>query len=81
MEMPYQDYLAAIALAETVDPHIRNIGDIPESSEAPLLASIPIIRNQRDRITRRIVICAGGLAYALAVIAVGNVVAQALHHH
>ncbi len=71
----------AIALAETVDTHIRNIGDIPESGEAPLLASIPIIRNQRDRVNRRIVICAGGLAYALAVIAVGNVVAQALHHH
>jgi uncharacterized protein involved in exopolysaccharide biosynthesis len=72
---------AAIALAEAVDTNIRNIGDIPESSEAPLLASIPIIRNRGDRMTRRLVICAGGLAYALAVIAVGNVVAQALHHH
>ncbi len=69
----------AIAIAESADSNIRNVGDMPDI-EAPLLATIPIIRNARDRHRRQLLMAAVGLAYAVAALAVGSIIAAAMHH-
>jgi len=70
----------AVAIAESADPSIRNVGDLPEI-DAPLLATIPVIRNPSDRRRRQMLFAAVGFAYALAALAVGSVITAALRHH
>ena len=36
---------AAVAIAESADPNVRNIGDLPQWEGAPVLGTIPIMRN------------------------------------
>lgn len=75
--------LAAIAMAvvEAADANIRTVADLPDIGSTPLLATIPIIRNPSDRLNRRLLLSAFTLAYAIAALAVGSVIAQALHRH
>jgi succinoglycan biosynthesis transport protein ExoP len=69
----------AVAIAESADVNIRNVGDLPDIG-APLLATIPIIRNAQDRNRRRLIVAAVGFAYTIAILAVSSVIATALRH-
>ncbi|HEX4052480.1 MAG TPA: hypothetical protein VHY19_16550 [Steroidobacteraceae bacterium] len=70
----------AIAMAEVMDRNIRNLGDVPVSQTAPLLGTIPIIRNARDRLHRRVVFSAIAVSYVIGTLAVGAIIARAIHH-
>lgn len=70
----------AVAMAESVDPHIRNLSDLPRANEIPLLAMIPFITNAHDQHRRRIIATALTMAYAFATLLVGIVVTAARHH-
>jgi polysaccharide chain length determinant protein (PEP-CTERM system associated) len=70
-----------VAIVEAADTNIRTVSDLPDQTAIPLLATIPVIENPQDRLHRRMLLSAFTLAYGIAAVVVGSVVAQALHHH
>jgi hypothetical protein len=69
-----------VAIVETIDSRIRDAYDIPQITDAPLLASIPRIRNPSDRMRRRLLYGTLGLTYGGAIVFVVMVVASALRY-
>ena len=72
--------LAAVAVVESTDTHIRTVVDLPTREGVPLLGTIPKIRNPGDNRRRRRQGLAIALAYGVAVVAVGAVVLNAMRH-
>jgi uncharacterized protein involved in exopolysaccharide biosynthesis len=71
---------AAVVIAESADPNVRNVADLPQLEGMPVLGTIPVIRNPSDRRLRRLVISAYGFGYTVAAVVVGAVVAAALRN-
>jgi uncharacterized protein involved in exopolysaccharide biosynthesis len=69
----------AVAIAESSDTNVRDVGDLPVLGDALVLAAIPRISNSRDRRLRRLKIVSLAAAYSLAVVFVGAVVISAVN--
>jgi succinoglycan biosynthesis transport protein ExoP len=69
----------AVAVAESMDHNVRMANDLGLPDSTPLLASIPFVKNTRDR--RRRVLMLGGfaVAYSLAAVAASAVILLARH--
>ncbi len=70
---------AAIAAAESMDHSVRTTGDLPLPEGTPLLASIPFIKNAKDRRRRALMLGSFAAAYSLAAIAAIAVIISSLH--
>lgn len=68
---------AAVALAESSDAKIRDIGDFPQFGEAQVLAAIPLISTTADRRRRRVVFASWVAAYSAALFVVGAAILAA----
>jgi polysaccharide chain length determinant protein (PEP-CTERM system associated) len=68
----------AVVMAEASDSNVRDVRDLPAFGDAPVLASIPLISNTRDRRRHRLVFVSWAAAYAAAVFIVGTVVVSAV---
>jgi polysaccharide chain length determinant protein (PEP-CTERM system associated) len=68
----------AVAMAEASDTNVRDTGDLPVLGNAPVLATIPMIDNSRDRRMRRLRLVSWTAAYCVAVSFVGIVVIHAV---
>jgi polysaccharide chain length determinant protein (PEP-CTERM system associated) len=69
----------AVAAAESMDHKIRAAKDLSLPQSVPLLASIPFIKNSRDRRRRAIMFSSYAAVYSLAAAAVIAVILSALH--
>ena len=68
----------AVASAETMDHNIRASKDLVLPEAAPLLASIPFIKNSKDRRRRTIMLTGFAAAYSLAAFVAIAVILSAL---
>ncbi len=69
----------AVAIAETLDKNIRTARDLPLPDGIPILASIPFIKNRRDRHARVFKVGSVIAVYSLALFVAGAVIVSALH--
>ena len=69
----------AVAAAESMDRNIRATKDLNLPEAMPLLASIPFIKNSRDRRRRTIMLTSFAAAYSVAAVAAIAVILSALH--
>ena len=70
----------AVAIAEAMDPSIRDSSDLTQLGNVQVFASLPVILNRPDRVRRNLVLLSVVAAYGVAVVVVGlTVVAHAIH--
>ncbi|HEX3847003.1 MAG TPA: hypothetical protein VHV81_06445 [Steroidobacteraceae bacterium] len=67
----------AVAVSESTDKSIRTVRDVQLPAEVPLLASIPFIRNSRDRRIRFFKLGSLAAAYSIAVCLAAAVIISA----
>ena len=70
----------AVAVSESMDRTVHITRDISVFNDVAVLASIPIIRNKRDKRRRFIEFTSLATAYSIAAIIAGAVIVSALHH-
>lgn len=68
----------AIAMAESMDHNVRTTKDLPLPDGTPLLASIPFIKNKRDRRRSALVFFSFTAAYSVAAFAAIAVIISSL---
>ncbi len=68
----------AIASAESMDRNIRGSKDLMLPENMPLLASIPFIKNTRDRRRRALMFTSFAAMYSIAAVVAGAVILSAL---
>jgi succinoglycan biosynthesis transport protein ExoP len=68
----------AVAVAESSDTNVRDVGDLPLLGDAQVLAAIPRISNGRDRRMRRLGVVSWTAAYSIAIAFVSIVVIHAV---
>jgi polysaccharide biosynthesis transport protein len=69
----------AVAVAESSDTNVRDVGDLPLLGDVQVLAAIPQINNGRDRRMRRLRVVSWTAAYGLAIGFVSIVIIQAVN--
>lgn len=69
----------AVAIAESMDRTLHIGRDAAIFHDIPVLASIPVIRNSRDKRRRFLMFTSYAAAYSLAALAAGAVILSALH--
>jgi len=68
----------AVVLAEGSDTNVRDTRDLPILGDAPVLGTVPLIDNSRDRRMRRLRLVSWTAAYCVAISFVGIVVIHAV---
>jgi len=69
----------AVAIAESSDTNVRDVGDLPVFGDVLVLAAIPRINNSRDRRMRRLRVVSWTAAYGVALSFVTFVVIHAVN--
>ena len=70
----------AVAIAESMDRNVRIARDVSLLDDIPVLASIPFIRNTRDKRRRALMFTSFAAAYSIAACVAAAVILSALHH-
>jgi succinoglycan biosynthesis transport protein ExoP len=68
------------ALAESSDKKVRTARDVVLPEGVPMLASIPFIKNTRDRVRRAIMLTSFAAAYGLAIFVAAAVIVSSRFH-
>lgn len=69
----------AVAIVESMDSNVRAARDVPLPPGVPLLASIPFIKNKKDRRRRALLVTSFAAVYSVALFVVIAVIVSARH--
>jgi hypothetical protein len=69
----------AVAIAESNDKHVRITRVLPLLNDVPVLASIPYIRNTRDKRRHAFMLSSFAVAYSLAAVIAIAVIISTRH--